>query len=373
MQPALKFIVLMGIVSLLGDTVYEGARGVIGTYLATLGATAFYIGILMGLGELIGYSLRMAFGYLSDKTRAYWFFTFAGYTLILSIPLISFFDEVGIVSILILAERIGKGIRSPPRDTLISLASKKFGRGISFGLHEALDQIGALIGPFIFFVVLYLGFGYKVGFAILFIPAILMLIFLYLARLNYPEVETPTGVEKAKLDKNFWYYLVFTVLSTAGLANFQLIAYHIKLNSIFSDEIVPILYSAAMGVDAISALISGRFYDRSGLKTLVLVPILTFLSVFLAFGYNPIAGIILFGIVMGMQESVIRAAVADIVKAEKRATAYGIFHSGVGFGFFIGGAFVGYFYEFSIDLVLLYSLIVELLAVAFLVKLLRNF
>ncbi|MEM1575891.1 MAG: MFS transporter [Archaeoglobaceae archaeon] len=371
MEKALRFVLLMGIVSLLGDTTYEGARSVIGAYLATFGITALMLGLVIGIGEFLSYGFRIFAGYFADRSKRYWAFTFAGYALILSIPLIALTNSLAIILLLIILERLGKALRSPARDTLISFATAKIGRGKGFGIHEAIDQIGAVLGPFIFFVVLFLGYGYREGFLILFIPTILMLLVLLSAKQSYVGEEIPKKGED-KLTKAFWLYIAFTILAVAGLVNFQLLAYHFKLNSVFSDELIPMLYALAMGVDAISALLVGRAYDKLGLKCLVLVPVLTPISVILSLEANPILGLILFGAIVGMQESVMRAGVAEITGASKRATAYGILNTGFGIGFLLGSSLMGFLYDFSISYLILFSLASEILAFGILVLLLRQ-
>lgn len=364
MERALKFVVLMGIVSLFGDVVYEGARSVIGAYLATFGISALMLGIVIGFGELLSYGFRIFAGYLADRLRRYWTFTFLGYLLIFSIPLVAFFDSYLVIFSLIILERLGKALRSPARDTLLSFATAKMGRGIGFGIHEALDQIGAVIGPLIFFFAIFMGFGYRDGFLLLFIPAVLMLLTLNFARLSYvsEEVVDYKKMSSKKFGRVFWLYIAFAVLAVMGLVNFQLLAYHFKIKSVFSDELIPLLYVLAMGVDAVSAILSGKLFDRFGLKCLTILPLLTPLSVIFSFKLNPVAGVVLFGFILGIHESVVRAGVAELSGAEKRATAYGILNTGIGVGFFAGSSLIGYLYDVSIDAVFCFSFVTSVLA-----------
>ncbi len=371
MEKALRFVLLMGIVSLLGDVTYEGSRSVIGAYLANFGISALILGFFIGFGEFLGYGLRILFGHIADKSKRYWTFTFLGYALILSIPLIALTEYVAIVVLLIILERLGKALRSPSRDALISFATAKIGRGVAFGIHEAIDQVGAFLGPMIFFLALYLGYGYKEGFLILFIPTFLMLLFLGIAKQSYVGVEV-SEVKEEKLERPFWFYTAFAIFSIAGLLNFQLLAYHFKISQIFSDELIPVLYALVMSVDAISALLIGRVYDKIGLKCLSLIPILTPISVALSLGTHPILGLVILGSIIGMHESVMRAGVAEISGAGKRATAYGIFNTGFGVGFFLGSSLMGYLYDLSTEYLVLFSLAVEAIALCFLTLLLRK-
>jgi len=116
-------ILLMGIVSLLGDVVYEGSRGLVPDYLAFLGASAFIIVFVGRFGEFLGYALRLVSGVLADTTRAYWAFIFLGYGLIASIPLLGFTNLWWIALILVVLERIGKAVRAPARDAVLSIIS----------------------------------------------------------------------------------------------------------------------------------------------------------------------------------------------------------------------------------------------------------
>ncbi|MCS7143770.1 MAG: MFS transporter [Archaeoglobaceae archaeon] len=371
MEKALRFVLLMGIVSLLGDTTYEGARSVMGAYLATFGISALLLGFVVGIGEFLSYGFRIFSGYLADKSQRYWAFTFVGYALIFSIPLIAFTNSIAIILLLIILERLGKALRSPARDTLISFATAKIGRGTGFGIHEALDQIGAVLGPMIFFIVLYMGYGYKDGFLILFVPTFLLILTLLSAKKSYVGEEVRKENEDS-LSKAFWLYILFTIFAVAGLVNFQLLAYHFKLKSIFSDELIPILYALAMGIDAISAILVGKAYDKLGLRCLLLVPVLTPISVALSLGANPILGLILFGAIIGMQESIMRAGVAEMTGVGKRATAYGILNTGFGLGFFIGSFLMGALYEISLDYLILFSLGIEIVAFWILMLIIRE-
>ncbi|MDH4068100.1 MAG: MFS transporter [Dehalococcoidia bacterium] len=373
-------IILLGIVSLFGDITYEGARSVAGPYLATLGASASVVGLVAGIGEFFGYALRLASGYLADRTRAYWPLTFIGYGLLLSIPLLAFAGYWQLAAVLIILERIGKAIRSPARDTMLSYAAKGVGRGWGFAVHEALDQIGAIIGPIVFSLVLLFHGDYHEGFTLLWIPALLSLVVLAIARKKVPspqKLEAPDEAgkqgDKGKLPRVFWFYTIFTLVSVAGFANFQLISYHLHVGGIVPDAQIPIIYAIAMGVDALAALVVGKTYDRIGLISLLAVPLLTLTIPFLAFArsYNLVLmGIVLWGMVMGIQETIMRAAIADLTSVERRGFAYGVFNTALGAGWLLGGALMGPLYELSINYLILFAVITELISIPlfFLVK-----
>jgi predicted MFS family arabinose efflux permease len=367
------FIILLGIVSLFGDITYEGARSVTGPYLYTLGASPGVVGLIAGVGEFIGYSLRLASGYVADRTKAYWFLTFIGYGLLLSIPSLAFAGYWQLAVVLIILERVGKAIRNPARDTMLSYATKKVGRGWGFAVHEALDQVGAIIGPIAFSLVLLSHGTYQDGFTFMWIPALLTIAVLAVARKKFPspqKLETPEEASKqttqTRLPRVFWLYTAFTLLSMAGFANFQLISYHLKAQAIVPDAQIPIIYAIAMAVDALAALIVGRTYDRIGLTSLLAIPLLTLPIPFFAFStsYSSVLiGMVLWGAVLGVQETVMRAAIADLTPVERRGFAYGIFNTAYGAGWGLGGVVMGLLYEHSISYLILFAVVMELISI----------
>lgn len=379
---AFQFIIMLGIVSLFGDVTYEGAKSIVGPYLAVLGASAAVVGLVSGLGEFIGYALRLVFGYLADRSRAYWPLTIIGYALILFVPLLAVAGYWQIALIFIVIERIGKAARSPARDVMLSHATKQVGRGWGFGIHEALDQIGAVAGPLIFTLVLLFNGTYRQGLTILWIPAFLLLGFLMIARAKVPAPEELEFSEKAssqnpaderRLPRVFWLYALFIFLSVAGFFNFQLISYHFKVKSIIPDAQIPLLYMIAMAVDAVVALAIGKTYDKIGLKSLLAIPLLTFPIPFLALSHNYgflVLSVIFWGAAMGIHETIMRAGIADLVPLERRGSAYGIFNTIYGAAWFLGGLTMGFLYEFSPGLIILYVFLMEAISLPlfFLVK-----
>jgi MFS family permease len=365
------FIILLGIVSLFGDVTYEGARSVTGPYLGyTLGASPGVVGLVAGIGEFVGYALRLASGYLVDRTKAYWPLTFIGYGLLLSIPLLAFAGYWQLAAVLIILERMGKAIRSPARDTMLSYATKKVGRGWGFAIHEALDQVGAVIGPLAFSLVLLSRGTFQEGFTFMWIPAVLTLAVLAVARKRFPSPVTLEISKEAvkqntqsKLPRVFWLYTAFTLLSVAGFANFQLISLHLAAQAIVPDFQIPIIYAIAMAVDGAAALVVGRMYDRVGLTSLLAIPLLTLPINFLAFSttYSSVLiGMALWGAVLGVHETIMRAAVADLTPIERRGFAYGIFNTAYGAGWFLGGAVMGLLYGLSINYLILFAVVMEL-------------
>ena len=367
------FIILLGVVSLFGDVTHEGARSVAGPYLAGLGASYSVVGLVAGIGEFVGYGLRLAFGYLVDRTKSYWLLTFIGYGLLISIPLLAFAGYWQLAAVLIILERVGKAIRSPARDAMLSYAAKGVGRGWGFAVHEALDQVGAIIGPVVFSLVFLFNDGYREGFTMLWIPALLTLAGLGLARKKIPsphKLEAPEEASgqdmKSRFPRVFWLYTIFTLFSVAGFANFQLVSYHLHVEGVVPDAQIPIMYAIAMGVDALAALVVGRTYGRIGLNSLLAIPLLTLPVPFLTFShsYGPVLiGMVLWGVVMGMQETVMRAAVADLTSVERRGFAYGVFNAVYGAAFFLGSYVMGLLGELSIGYLILFAVVMELISI----------
>jgi len=373
MQKAFRFIILLGIVSLFGDITYEGARSITGPFLATFGVSAAVVGFIVGFGEFAGYSLRLISGYIADKTGRYWSMTFIGYGLILAIPLLALANRWEIAAMLIIAERAGKAIRSPARDAMLSFATKEVGRGWGFGTHEAMDQIGAIAGPLIFSAVFLLNYGYKEGFAIMFIPAILTLSALMFARIEYPAPHLFEGKQAGSLNKAFWLYTMFIFASMIGFANFQLVSYHFKVQAVYPDVYIPLLYAVAMGVDVFFALLIGKTYDKVGMKSLFLIPLLTPLILFsFSHSWMVILGIVIWGAVMGMQETIMRAGIADLVYPGKRSTAYGIFNTAYGLAWLAGSVTIGLLYDVSLTYLIAFVVLAELVALALLFLLVKN-
>jgi MFS family permease len=368
---ALNFVILLGVASLFADMTYEGARSITGPFLAVLGASATAVGVVSGLGELLGYGLRLVSGYISDRTGKYWTITLLGYFInMLAVPALALTGRWEAAAVLIIAERVGKAIRTPARDAMLSHATSRMGRGWGFGLHEAMDQIGATLGPLIVAAVLYFKEGYLAGFAVLLVPALLTLGVLVAARLLYPrpqdlEASSPE-LETRGFPRSFWLYLAAVALIAAGYADFPLISYHFQKVSIASSNVIPVFYAVAMGVDALAAIIFGRLFDRIGLSILILVALLSaFFAPLVFLGDINLAflGVALWGIGMGAQESIMRAAIAGMVSSNRRGSAYGIFNMGYGIFWFLGSALMGLLYDLSLPVLIAFSVVAQLASI----------
>ena len=387
---ALKLIFLFGLVSLLGDIIYEGARGVNGPYLEILGANAAIIGFVAGVGEFLGYGIRLLSGYYSDKMKAYWFFTILGYGLLFTIPLLSLAGIWQLAALFIISERMGKALRTPAKDTILSQATKQVGTGMGFAIAEVLDQIGAIIGPLIFTIFFFVAGTsgkalsvYQTGYSFLWVPFVLLiivLVFAYVFVKKNPEVLEKTVLmkkEQERFSKVFWLYTVFSFVTTFGFVNFALIGYHLKVQGIFSDAYIPLLYAIAMGIDAGMALVIGKTYDslknkwkndNAGLFLLLVIPLLTMFIPLLAFSMNYefiIISAVIWGMVMGTHETIMKSAIADITPLKKRGTGYGIFSTFYGLAVFGGSVMVGLLYDFSIPLLIIITIAVEIIALYF--------
>ncbi len=368
---ALKFVVLIGVVSFFADFTYEGARSITGPYLAILGASATLVGFIAGFGELLGYGLRLVSGRLSERTGEFWPITLFGYVVQMSaVPLLALAPNWRIAGLLIVVERIGKAIRNPPRDVMLSHAAKQIGYGWGFGLHEALDQFGALFGPLVVAAVLAARGNYKTAFAILLVPAIVTLLLLVFARFSYPKPEdlevSVSNVEASGLPPVFWIYLVGAGLVAAGFADFSLMAYHFEKASVIPNIWVPVFYSVAMGVSGIGSLLFGHLFDRVGIWILVPLTLIAAASaplVFLGGFWLALIGSALWGLGMGVHESIIPAAVATMVPHQRRPSAYGIFTAGYGVSWFVGSVIIGRLYDVSLFALIVFSVLAQLVAI----------
>jgi len=376
-------ILLLGIVSLLGDVVYEGSRGSVTPYLEFLGASAFAIAFFGRFGEFLGYALRLVSGRLADTTRAYWIFIFLGYGLIVSIPLLGIVGMWQIAVILVLLERIGKAVRSPSRDAVLSIVSRGVGTGKAFGIHELLDQIGAILGPLIVAgLMFYTSNNYNLTFSLLSLPFIMLLAFLAYTykRIGWRKASEPAEAkpEKAdeKLGRAFYLYTFAILLNTVGLIPFELIL--LKATKILEPTnqlwIVPLIYTLIQGVDAPTALFAGFAYDKFKIRVLVLPFILSVVPTFFAMANSDLAMLVVaaafFGLVLGMQESIYRAAVSGFAPISLRGTAYGIFNTAYGVGMLASGAVYGLMVELNTPYlaVIAYVLVTQAAAVVLLLN-----
>ena len=387
---AMLFIILFGIVSLFSDMTHEGASSIRGAYLALLGASAGTIGFISGLGELVGYSMRYVFGKITDKTRMYWPMVIFGYILdILAVPALALVGDNGWIaaSILLVIQRMGKAIKKPAKDTIMSFAASQEGVGKSFGIQEMLDQIGAFLGPFfLYLVMLFKTEGstfeiYRTCFAFLAIPGFITILLLLFTRRKFPNPEHFEPESKKNesfvMKKSFVFYIVGISLFAFGFMDYALIIMHISKNIgglgtsllFIREETLPLLYAGAMLVDAIAALVFGHLYDKKGTRALVISTLLSAPFSLFIFGIKSewaiLFGLVLWGIGMGAQESILKAAVTSMVPKKNRASGYGIFECSFGIFWFLGSWLLGVLYSKSLPLMIGISILAQVLAIPF--------
>lgn len=354
---ALAFVVLIGVVSLFADMTYEGSRSIWGPFLGTLGATGAIVGLVAGGGELLGYVLRLFTGALADKTGRYWTVTIVGYAInLLAVPALALAGNWPVAAGLVILERSGKALRTPARDAMLSYAAKDMGgAGWAFGLHEALDSTGAVLGPLVAALVLFLHGGYRHAFAWLLLPALGALATLAIARMRFPQPKeldaTPAPqASDANTLRDLKVFLIATALIAAGYSDFALIAFHLAKDHIVSNDVVPTLYALASLVGGLTALILGKAFDKRGLSVLLwatLVPALYAPLVFLGGVWAAVAGMALWGIGFGAHDSLFRAAVAQRIPRDKRATTMGVFNAIYGTAWCLGSILLGVLYDIN--------------------------
>jgi len=369
---ALRFVILIGILSFFADFTYEGSRSIIGPYLATLQATGTVVGIVTGFGELLGYGLRLFSGRWADASGRYWPITIFGYLIqMASVPALALTGTWPAAAALIILERVGKAIRNPPRDVMLSHAGKQLGGyGWAFGLHEALDQFGAMFGPLAVAAVLAHHGSYHEAFGVLLVPALINLSLVLLARTLYPKPENmetslPT-IGGSHLPRVFWIYLIGAVLVAAGFADYPLIAFHFQRSGTVTGDWIAIFYSIAMAVSGTGSLVLGRLFDRFGFVVLVVLTLASALFaplVFLGGFWAALVGAAIWGLGMGVHESIIPAAVTPMAPLNRRASAFGTFTAGYGIFWFIGSATIGILYDISLAAVIAFCIIAQLAAV----------
>lgn len=394
MSQAMVFIILFGIVSLFSDMTHEGASSIRGAYLSLLGASAGVIGFVSGLGELIGYSMRYVFGKLTDKTKHYWPMTILGYVLdVLAVPALSLVGENGWIwaCALLVIQRMGKAIKKPAKDTIMSFAASQEGIGKSFGLQEVLDQIGAFMGPVLLYLVMLFKTNgtqfeiYSFCFAMLAIPGAITLILLLVTKHRFPNPEhfepEPKDFVPFKMKRSFVLYIIGISLFAFGFIDYSIIIMHVSRTyshlasglaentSLISSGTLPLLYAGAMLVDAVAALFFGLLYDKSGVKALVWSTIISapFAVFVFMFGSVPmlLVGIALWGVGMGAQESILKAAVTSMVPKASRATGYGMFECSFGAFWFLGSWALGVLYDVNITVMVVVSVAAQLASIPF--------
>lgn len=423
-EPALRpwsMVVGLGVVSLLIDMVANGAASVNGAMLEQLGATALLVGLVSGGAEALALLLRLATGPWADRTGAYWAFTIFGYALtVVSVPLLFFMPMLGsaglaVASVLILVERTGKAIRSPAKTVLLADAAGAVGRGKGFGVHKTLDQIGAFAGPLIVAGVAAVAGTLWPAFLVLIVPGVAAMAVLFWLRAKVPDpslydrgsgvdaatalaempavtgseppdspdtaaVPTVTPVDATATSpsrdafRTFLMFSFFAGLTEFGLLSFGVISFHLAEAALLPVSAVPLVYAAGMGAAAVAAIGTGWAYDRWGAAILFTVPVLTVFVPGLTLGPSIVAviiGVLLWGAASGVQDSTVKALVADLVPGGKRGAAYGWFAVFQGVGALGGAVVAGALYG-SIPVLIVIVAVLQVIAFVLLVLVLRR-
>jgi MFS family permease len=378
-RTGVAFVVMLGIVSLFADTTYEGARSINGQYLLALGASGTAVGFIGGFGELMNYGLRLVSGYLSDRTGRYWTVALSGYVInLLAVPALALAGSWQLAGALMIAERMGKGFRNPPRDAMLSHASTEMGRGWGFGLHEAMDQTGAVLGPLIVTAVIYFRGGYEPAYGLLFIPALCALFALSVANRLFPNPRDFEPIAKplatSGFPRPFWIYMAAAALIAAGFADFTLIAFRLEDDAVVRQSLIPVFYAVAMLAAGAGGVVSGRLFDRIGLWSLIGGVIVSAAFAPLAFlgnGSLALLGIVVWAVGIGAHDTVLGAAIAEMVVATRRATAYGVYNAGFGVAWFIGSLTLGILYDVSIAGLVAFAIATQLAAIPLLLLTIR--
>jgi MFS family permease len=352
-----RTVLWLGVVSLLVDMVYEGARSITGPFLASLGASALTVGLVTGAGEAAALGFRLFSGPRADRSGRYWRWMVVGYALTaVCVPLMALAPALGAAGLtfgaaMVLLERTGKAIRSPAKSVLLAVAARNVGRGRGFGVHKALDQMGAFIGPLLVAGVIALTANQSAGLLVLAIPgAVALGVLAWMHRyVGDPEHEPVSpDSELEGLPPAFYVYAVACSLTTVGLMTFGVISFHLVHEHLVAAAVVPVVYAGAMGAEAVASLGTGFAYDRVGGGTLLLLPVVVAAVPALVFTDRvgvAVAGVLLWGGATGVQDSTVKALVADLVPMTRLATAYGAFAAFQAVAALAGGGLAGWLYD----------------------------
>ena len=352
-----RTVLWLGVVSLLVDMVYEGARSITGPFLASLGASALVVGLVTGAGEAAALGFRLFSGPAADRSGRYWRWMVVGYALTaVCVPLMALAPALGSAGLafgatMVLLERTGKAVRSPAKSVLLAVAAKHVGRGRGFGVHKALDQTGAFLGPLLVAAVVALTTYQWAGLLVLAIPgAVALGVLAWMHRyVGDPEHQPmPADAVLERLPRRFYVFAVACSLITVGLMTFGVISFHLVHEDLVSAAAVPVVYAAAMGAEAVASLGTGFAYDRIGGGTLLVLPAVVAVVPALVFTDHvrlAVAGVLLWGAATGVQDSTVKALVADLVPTSRLATAYGEFAAFQAVAALAGGGLAGWLYD----------------------------
>jgi MFS family permease len=364
---AFRFVLILGFVNLFADLTYEGASSINGTFLRSLGASAAAVGIVAGVGEFLGYALRFIAGQIADKTGKYWTITFVGYIVnLFAVPALALAGHWPLAACLMITERVGRAIRKPSVEAMLSYTTNTLGKGRVYALNNALDQAGAVIGPLLMALVLMLHGNYQTGYLLLLISAILALVTLALARRFFPnpsQLETGTPTALKGFGPSYWLYMAGGACVAAGLVSFELISFHFAKSGVMNSQAIPLLFAGAMAMDGLAGLVFGRLFDRIGMPVVLLAFGLSSLFaplVFLGSFGMALAGMALWGVGFGAQDTLLKALIAGLLPQGKRNLAFGLFYGGYGAGWLVGSVTTGLLYARSLPMMVGFSVVAQL-------------
>lgn len=373
-SPAFRFILIMGLVNLFGDMTYEGGGSINGPFLGMLGASAATISIIAGTGEFLGYSLRSVAGYVADRTGRYWAVSFVGYAInLLAVPAMALAASWQLAALFVLAERVGRAIRKPTVESMLSYTTGKFGTGWVFALNTAMDETGATIGPLVVAAVLFFKGSYQMAYALLLVSSLLALGSLVAARLSFPvpaRLQQGRTAPERRFTPAYWLYMAASSCFAAGLMSYELISYYLTQARVISPGWMPVALAFATGCGVVANLVLGRLHDRFGLKVTLAAVVLSALFTPLVFTGSLAAVLIampLWGIGYAIQDTLFKAIVADVLPEHKRGLAFGLFYTGYGCGWLVGSIAVGLLYEKSHLGVIAFAVAAQLLSLPFFV------
>jgi len=373
-------IILLGIVSFITDVSSEIIFPILPLFLVSLGANGLIIGLVGGLSESISSILKVISGYISDKKGKYLPFVFSGYAIsTISKILLSFATIWQYAVMLISLERIGKGLRTAPRDAIIA-ASTGEKKGKAFGIHRAMDTSGAVVGSIMAFILIYF-FG--LNFQTIILAAGIIGIFALIPLLFVKEKKTNTDV-KFKLNLNslpadFRKFLIIACIFALG--NFSYMFFILKASYLFSGEIaivMPILLYAWFNiVYAIFSVPSGMLADKIGKKKILVAGYLLFAVTCIGFIFsNSFMLFLLFFAIYGISYAFIdgtqRAYISEIIPENLRGTGLGIFHTSVGLTALPGGIIAGLLWEILNDATFIYGGITGIISAIMLIRIINK-
>ncbi len=361
----------MGIVNLFADMTYEGGASINGPFLGAMGASAGAIGIIAGIGEFLGYAIRLPAGYLADKTGRLWLLTFLGYAInLFAVPALALAGNLPMAAVLVIAERVGRAIRKPTVETMLSYTTGHLGKGWVYGLNTALDETGSMLGPALVGLMLYQhgGQSYRLGYAVLIVPTLLALVALALARKKFgrpADLDLGHTAPAKGFTKSYWLFMAAGACLAAGLMSFELISFHLAQSGVVKEHWIPWFLAIASGIGALASLGFGWMYDRVGLPVVLVAVALSSLFppfVFLGGFWLALFGLVLWGIGYATQDTLLKAVVAGLLPEGRRNLAFGLFYTGYGVGWLIGSTTTGLLYQHSLFAVMAFSMIAQWVA-----------